>query len=594
MTFKLLFPGSLRQVIPVWPALVLLLSAPTWLGAQGAVRFEAATDSREVVEGSIFEVTFSLRNAQGSRFVLPDFKGLKVVSGPSEMRGMSIVNGQSSSHQSWSFVLEATRTGTFTISPASVTANGKTLTSQPLVIQVVASRAGKGTATPPPGSDDQIFISSELDREMAYTGQQVTWRVRLYTQLSVEGADLIELPGLEGFFSREKRRFDTHVQYQTVRGKKYAVKTLHEEALFPQEAKEYTIGTAKVRAAVESSNGGGLGMLLGSRPVLLQTQAVRLKVKPLPTPAPSSFTGAVGKYEWTISADKTNLTTDDALTLTISVEGNGDANRVAAPVIAGSDSLEVFEPKITAEEWYENMEQFVHSKTLEYVLLPKEPGSYTIQPSFSFFDPDSNRFVLRTAQKIEFQVTAGKNYQPRSAQSDTLFVPAPIEPAPSQAWFESPVLWWSAGGLLVLVLLWLVFRKKRQKDAPATTTENIVQPMVFPAQKNFHEYFGAIPALLRSGDSRAFYDTLLKSVQHYLTENAQLPPSRMNIEAARQRLQEYRTPELLINTVLEIWDICEKSIYAGQDNTSAMGAVWNRAELAFRELDQVLRRGEKH
>jgi hypothetical protein len=118
--------------------------------------------------------------------------------------------------------------------------------------------------------------------------------------------------------------------------------------------------------------------------------------------------------------------------------------------------------------------------------------------------------------------------------------------------------------------------------------------MVFPAQKNFHEYFGAIPALLRSGDSRAFYDTLLKSVQHYLTENAQLPPSRMNIEAARQRLQEYRTPELLINTVLEIWDICEKSIYAGQDNTSAMGAVWNRAELAFRELDQVLRRGEKH
>ena len=132
---------------------------------------------------------------------------------------------------------------------------GKTLNTKTLTIQVIAPRTGKGATSVPPGNDDQIFITGELDRETAYPGQQVTWRIRLYTQLSVEGADLIELPDFNGFYSKEKRRFDTRVQYQTEGGKKYAVKTLHEEALFPQEPKELTIGAAKVRAAVESEGG---------------------------------------------------------------------------------------------------------------------------------------------------------------------------------------------------------------------------------------------------------------------------------------------------------------------------------------------------
>lgn len=587
MKFSQSFSFFLRSARAFLPVAAGLFSLQTnLLLAQAPVTFEATTDYREVVEGSAFEVTFSLKNAQGSRFIAPDFKGFKVTGGPSEMRGMSIVNGQTRAHQSWSYQLEALRTGSFTIGPATVTANGKTWNTKALTIQVVASRAGKGASAVPPNGDDQIFVTGELDRETAYPGQQVTWRIRLYTQLSVEGADLIELPDFQGFYSKEKRRFDTRVSYQTVRGKKYAVKTLHEEALFPQEPKEITIGAAKVRAAVESA--GGLGMLLGSKPVLLQTQPVRLKVKPLPDPAPASFSGAVGQYEFSVSADKNALSTDDALVITINVQGNGDGNRVAPPALPSSDSLEIFEPKVTAEESYENMEQLVHSKSLEYIVLPKEPGVYSLQPSFVVFDPDSNRYIVKTVQSIDFQVTAGKNYRPRSTYQDSLALLTPV-PEPTEAgwkqWVTSPVFWGLCALLFVFfigVFLW----KKQQKKAPVSAPPS---QQVAVSSRSFRDRFAAIPQLLQAGQPRAFYDALLKSIQTYLGEKIHLTPAQMNQEYVRRRLTEYQVPAIRIQALLAIWQTCEQSVYAGQNQAAQMESTWKATESVLKDLDNDLR-----
>lgn len=586
MTVKQRFCFFLRFAGILLPA---LLAYSPEVQAQNSARFEVTADPREVVEGSTFEVTFSLKNAQGSRFVMPDFKGFKIVGGPSEMRGMSIVNGQTTSHQSWVFQLEAPRTGSFTISPASVTVSGKVMNTKPLSVQVVASRAGKGGVSElPPGSDEQIFITGELDRETAYPGQQVTWRIKLYTQLSVEGADLIDLPRFEGLFSKEKRRFDTRVQYQTVRGKKYAVKTLHEEALFPREPGDITVGAARVRAAVESG-GGGLGMLLGSKPVLLQTQPVRLKVKPLPLPAPPAFTGAVGQYEWTVNADKSTLTTDDALTITISLQGNGDANRVTPPILRGTDSLEIFEPKVSSEEAYENTEQMVHSKVLEYVVLPKHPGTYSFEPAFAFFDPDSNRYLIRTAQRIDFQVSAGKNYQPVAAEQDSVTAPLIIPDSSSaSSWLESPVLWWSVAGLLLLTLILLFLWRKKPEPAYAQVAPvQVVQPYTPPvrAAKPSRDRFSTIPFLLRNGQPREFYDTLLKALQNYLMEKIHLSPAHMNRENVRSRLLEYQVPPARIQAILDIWDTCEQSVFAGQDQTTQMENTWRATEQVLREFE---------
>ncbi|MBL7775220.1 MAG: protein BatD, partial [Saprospiraceae bacterium] len=342
----------------------LLLALPAFLpektGAQGTATFEATGPTREIPEGTRFEVAFSLKNISAKRFIPPDFTGFKVTGGPSELRGAGFINGKSYSHQTWTYELEAGPPGSYTIGSAMVQTASQTLRTQPLVIRV--GKAPPARTKPAPGSpDDRLFISAEPDRETAWLGQQVLLRIKLYTQVGISNYDILDLPDFEGFYAQERRRFDTRTQYQTIKGKRYAVRILYETALYPQQTGALLIGPAQVRLGVEEP--GALSALLGGKPVVAQSQPFKLQVKALPDPVPPNFSGGVGAYQWQVSADKQNLTTDDALTLTIRLEGNGDARRFVNPQLALPAGLEGFDPKVREEEEYETGEQFVHGRT---------------------------------------------------------------------------------------------------------------------------------------------------------------------------------------------------------------------------------------
>ena len=189
-----------------WAGAFFLLFHSLILQAQSGVSFEAAVSSKEIVVGVPFELSFTLKNADGSRFNPPVLSGFKR-GGISEVRGMSFINGRSSSNQSWTMELIASKPGTFVIGSATVSANGRQLSSNPITIQIVPlSSSSKGQVNIPPGTDGKIFIAAEFDKKEAWVGQQITWRIRLYTQLSVEGYDLLDLPEFDKFFTREKVR----------------------------------------------------------------------------------------------------------------------------------------------------------------------------------------------------------------------------------------------------------------------------------------------------------------------------------------------------------------------------------------------------
>jgi len=577
----------LLRLIPhhaAWRAAAFLFFFPVLLSAQ---TFEAEITSKEVVLGSSFEVTFTLKDAQGSRFRAPELGDYKILGGPSEMRGMTIVNGRSTTRQSWSYELEPKRTGTFTIGAASVLVNGKTLSSQPLTIKVVQSRA-KPNVNALPGATDNLFIAGELDRAAAYPGQQVTWRIILYTQLSIEGADIIELPDFEGFYSREKRRFDTRVTYQTIRGKRYAVKVLHEEALFPLETGEVTVGAAKVRVGVEQA--GRFGSFLIPKPVLFQTQPVTLRVKPLPEPVPQNFSGGVGEYGWSAQVDRDSLSTDDALTLTLSVRGNGDAKRFAPPRLTLPAGLEAFDPKVKEEEEYENGEEVVHTKVLEYVVLPKEPGEYALGPELVYFDTDSNRYrTLRTDSLPVVRVTAGKNYGMNQPVDTVPALPPAVTP-PTNAWesipgwLKSPLLWTA---LLLPLLAWaaFVFWKKNKNKKPSPERARPVSP----SAKINRDRFVRAAQLLNEGNPRAFYDELFKAVEGFLLSRLPISPVRMTQENVRVMLAERGVSAATIQDLLSVWHTCEQAVFAGQTQAAQMTGTLRTAESVVQALDKSLR-----
>jgi BatD DUF11 like domain len=583
-----------------WASALLFLFKIPVLPAQSNVSFETSITTKEVLVGVPFELTFTLKNAEGSRFTPPGFPGFNK-GAISETRGMSFVNGRSSSSQTWILELTSNKPGVFTTGSATVVAGGKTLSSKAITINVLSSgTSGKGNVPIPPGSDDRVFVASDFDQKEAFVGQQVTWRIRLYTQLSVDGYDIIALPEFDGFFSKEKIRYDKRVEYLTLGKKKYAVRTLHEQALFPQEAGELSVGVARVSVGIEQP--GAQGFLFGPKPVNLQTQPVGLTVKALPQPLPTEFTGGVGLYEWDVKADTTALTTDDALTIVVEVKGNGDARRFAAPKISVPPNCEIFEPRILEEEEYEGELEILHRKRFEYVVLPKDTGIQEIKPVLSYFNADSNRYCqLRTAS-IQFKVTAGKNYALSNKLPEQTNTQKPGLLERLSKWLRSPILW-SIVVLPFLAIGIFVLLKKRKpssvayqepghqavtnKPADSTPISSPNKPLgttLLSAQLSFAN----VGLLLKTDEPRQFYDALFKALHGWLSATFGIQPAQMNEADVRTILHQRGASPIRVQALLSVWHTCEQAIYGGQAQLEQMESTWQMAGQVLEALDREI------
>lgn len=561
---------------------------PAALAAQ--VQFQARCSSPELVQGNQFEVVFELKNAEGARFIPPDFHPFRVLSGPNLMQSATMLNGKTSTQLQWSYTLDAVQTGDFVIGPASVTVAGKILKTQSLHLQVTLPQSGKRqNLAPPGGAKADLFIAATVDREKAWTGQQINFQLNLYTLVSIEGADLIGLPDFKGFFAQEKKRFNTEIQYINLKGKKYAVKTIYEAALFPQEAGTLVIGPARIRAGVEQM--GALGVFMGPRPVLLQTQPISLEVQALPTPLPTDFSGGVGTYSWEFEQDKDTLTTDEALTLRAQVRGDGDARRFAPPRLELPAGLEAFEPKQVEEETYENGERIIHRNNLEYVIMPKTPGEYAFIPVISVFDPERGSYQrVAASEQLRLVVLPGKNYAQQLQMTDSL---SNLTPRRTQqpGIGQKAGYWLLALGALslsaVLILLLWYLRRRRRFSRNAET--QVVPPPSAQAQiKSAQFRLTEAGRLLHQGNPRAFYHALFQGWCQYLGVKLDLPTAQLSHKSVEDALQFRQAPQMLINQVQEVWQKCELALFSGQTDAVSMESLWRQAEECIQELERRL------
>ena len=104
------------------------------------------TDKNPVIVGEQFILKFIV-DAKAKDFKAPNFQGLRILGGPnsSSSSSYSFVNGESKSEitTTFSYYMSAPKEGSFTISPASVNANKKTILSKPLTINVVKGNQQK-------------------------------------------------------------------------------------------------------------------------------------------------------------------------------------------------------------------------------------------------------------------------------------------------------------------------------------------------------------------------------------------------------------------------------------------------------------------
>ena len=119
--------------------LSVFVSTATTIAQNGDIKVFASPDT--VLIGNDVTVYFELHNAKGS-FIAPDIEGLEVVGGPNYSSSFSMINGETSSISTYSYVLRPRSEGSFFIGPASIEAKDQVYSTDPLEIIVLPNPNG--------------------------------------------------------------------------------------------------------------------------------------------------------------------------------------------------------------------------------------------------------------------------------------------------------------------------------------------------------------------------------------------------------------------------------------------------------------------
>ncbi|MEZ4920997.1 MAG: BatD family protein [Saprospiraceae bacterium] len=535
---------------------------------QGQAVFEARVGSGKVAADAVFELSFVLENADGSSLKMPSFRPFRQAGYIQESHSTEYINGRSREAHIWSLQLRAPeQPGTYTIGSAQIMVNGKWLKSSPINIRVVES-SDPGLSKSQ--TDEGVFVRAEFAKDTVYVGQQAIYRLVLYTRKTIAGYDIIDLPEVDKAFIREIKRYDTRTNEATINGQRYATKTLFEMAIFPQVAGEVPVDRAMVKVGVEQS--GTLGMLMGAKPLNLPVEPSVLYVQPLPIPAPKGFSGGVGQYIWDVEVDQDVLTTDDAATLRLSIRGNGDMRRFSPPRIQAPAGLEVFPPQEEEREEFESGTEVMHTLKLNYALVPKKEGSYTINPELIVFDPDSARYVhLQLDQAIELHVSKGSRTEEDFTSTQRTFDGDSFFPTAVKNALESPWIYL----LLLIPLGWFFYlwQKNRKK---ASRSKESDQTQIPGTRTSESQQLHDLKASMDQGRSKAFYESAYRLLQTHLNEHWGLSTSQLNKEQLRERMALRGAPDSLHAEVHQLLQTCEQALYAGMDKSAEMPRVYEQ------------------
>lgn len=575
---------------PFFNQFLFLLIFPFALTAQ--VQFTATVDSKQVPVGEVFEIKFTLENGQGANFRPPVFGEFNVASGPNKMNSMTIVNGNSRSSESFIYVLQAKREGVFTIGPASIDVKGTTYRTGPLSISVV--KGNRQTPNDVKGGKDEIFIRAEVSGNTAYVGQQIILDYKLYTRANISGVTRVNESKYDGFFKQEVNDFPHNDNRVTVGGKVYVSRILQRLALFPQREGSFKIEPFSLQMGIVKGNrkedDDPFGTFFSSPMVenrVVATNEVAIEVKALPNPVPTSFSGGVGEFKTDFFVSKQDATTDDVISLKMNITGNGDAKRWQAPKMAAVEGLDIYEPKILKEESIERNGEWQTTKEIEYLIVPKQAGNFSIKPEFSFLDTEgaykteSKTFDLKIAQGSNKAATIlqDKMKDILGIKTTTAFMNQVTRFWGSALFFALLIAPFLFLGLVVAYKQWQTRQSKR--DIAILKREN--------APKVAEGRLAVAHEFLKKGNERLFYNEVSKALFNYVSDKFGIPLAEFTKNNVREKLLSVNAKETHVQDFVKILNDCEIALFAGRNTEGSAEAIYDRAVGVIVDIEKDLK-----
>ena len=563
------------------PLFLILFSFLTFSISAQSVSFVAKTDANKILEGSYVDVDFVLSNGDGSNFKPPSFNNFEVVGGPNRSSSMTIVNGNVSKTLTYGYTLRPKSIGNFQIGSASIRTKSGLLKTKPVTVQVI-----KGSNNPQK-REENFFIETSINDTLAYVGQQLILEYKLFTTEEVRSVNFMNDPEFDGFFVRPLNGNSQPTRREIINGVEYATKVIKKIALFPQQTGTYEINPVTIQLGIADKNRRSRGFFFSSQLIEKRTLAPGKTIVVANTPQQGkdgSFSGAIGRYSMSAKTSKRSLTTDEAIVVNMTVQGNGDSKTVSAPMWTLSDSLEIYDPNILEDETMQNNNQYIHKKSFEYLIVPKFPGRYKINPKFTYFDTDKKEYVTIRKSLPTFNVLKGSQLNTSLASEDKLDIkPFSQDYSLSESRNKihgTPIYW---GFILLLctsiagVFLYNNHLNKTGQRDPALIRRNKALSI---AQKRLED----AKSFMDNGNTSKFYEELSVAVKKFITDKYNISALHINKSEIVNQLKETGISQNNLDIFGHILGESEKAIYA-PSLAAEMTQIYQQTVELFAQID---------
>ena len=576
--------------------------------------------------GEQFRLTYTVNTQNATDFRAGDIPGeLEVLIGPNRSMQSSyqMINGHTSSSSSitYTYIVSATKNGTFTIPPAHIVVGGKTIASNALNIKVSGSpQASSGSSGSPrqhrqdeqgeirdagsqiSGSD--LFIKVSANKKRVYEQEPILLTYKVYTLVgltSLRG----DMPDLKSFYTQEvSLPTQKSFSIETFNGRPYRTTTWSQYVMFPQMTGKLQIPSITFEGIVVQQNrnidpfeaffNGGSGYIEVKKKIV--APGIDIEVVPLPE-RPAGFSGGVGHFTVSASLNKTETKANDPVSVRITVSGTGNLKLVKQPQIELPKDFDKYEPKVT-DKTKLTTAGIEGSMIYDILIVPRHQGHYDIPPvSLTYFDTSSKTYKTVTSEPLMLDVAKGSGPSAMSDYSgqqdlqelsrDIRYIKTgDVRQQGIDEFFFGSVPYWITLAIMVLVFisLFVIFRQRAIENA------NVTKRRAGKANKVATKRLKTASKLMADNKPGEFYDEVLRALWGYVGDKLNIPVEQLSHDNISQRLSDRGVGEETIAQFMGALDECEFERYAPGDPKGNMNKVYEKAMTAIEQIEGTMKK----
>jgi hypothetical protein len=327
------------------------------------------------------------------------------------------------------------KAGTFKIPPQTIRLGSNALHTPALTLNVTdspgrSSSSRSNRQAQPENANQLVFAELVVPKKVAFVGEMVPAEIRLGFDPRAR-PELTDAPEIAGQgFTTQKLQQSQH-NLETINGKSYDVVTF-KTAIAATRTGKFEIGPVKAKARVSVPRrqatprsrsrspfdlfnlddplsdpffADPLGRLAERREVEMESEPATFEVKPLPPNAPPNFSGGVGTFAMTTEAKPKRVQVGDPITVTSTVSGRGNFDRVNAPALEDDHGWHKYP---SSSKFKQDDEVGISgAKTFETVISPNEKKQALPPLVFSYFDPIKEDYVTLRSDAMPIIVEGG-------------------------------------------------------------------------------------------------------------------------------------------------------------------------------------------